>query len=307
MTRRLNWIIAIVLLLIALPYYWLLLDNRPGDARAKPVSIAQLRQLAGSLPGPRPSGVEMELVAWRRLPGNLLAAGSGLKRRLIGIMAFRLPVPGGKPIVIDSGITRADAEAMGLEAWLSERQAKVDQAMDQAGLILITHEHPDHLGGLIAWAGGETFGRAALNGPQKIEAGKQLHVAVTGAETKVTGQPYAIAPGVVVIPAPSHTPGSQMYFVRLAGGREYLFTGDIATMDASWRELRARSQLAGSIIAPEDRREVYAWLKTIRALAATDPGLVVVPGHDSDAILAVHRPSGINSGFVLSQIKAQAH
>ncbi|MFC0588958.1 MBL fold metallo-hydrolase [Novosphingobium aquiterrae] len=307
MTRRLNWTIAIVLLLFAVPYYWLLLDNRPGDAQAKPVSIAQLRQLADSLPGPHPASVEMELIGWRRLPGNLLAAGSGLKRRLIGIMAFRLPVPGGRAIVIDSGITRQDADAMGLEARLAERQDKVDQAMNQAGLILITHEHPDHIGGLIAWAGRDSFTKAALNGPQKIEVGNQLHVPVAGAEKTVTGQPYAIAPGVVVIPAPSHTPGSQMYFVRLASGREYLFTGDIATMDVSWRELRARSQLAGSVIAPEDRREVYAWLKTIRALAAADPGLVVVPGHDTGAILAVDRPTGIRNGFNLSQIKAPTH
>lgn len=307
MTRRLNWTIAIVLLLIALPYYWLLLDNRPGDARAKPVSIAQLRQLAQAMPGPHPAGVEMELIAWRRVPGNLFAAGTGLKRRLIGIMAFHLPVPGGRGIVIDSGLTARDAQDMGLEAWLGDRQAMVERAMDQAGLILITHEHPDHIGGLTGWAGQATFTKAALNGPQKIEAGKRLHIAVRDAATKVTGQPYAIAPGVVVIPAPSHTPGSQMYFVQLASGREYLFTGDIATMEASWRELRARSRLVGDMLAPEDRGEVYAWLMTIRALKAAAPGLVVVPGHDAVAVLSVTQPTGIREGFDLSQIKAATH
>ena len=63
--------------------------------------------------------------------------------------------------------------------------------------------------------------------------------------TVQAGAPQAVAPGVVVIPAPSHTLGSQMVFVKLADGREFLFAGDIATMASSWRELRARSRLIG--------------------------------------------------------------
>ena len=43
MTRRLNWFLLAMLVLFGGPYYWLLIDNRPGDAAAKPVSITQLR------------------------------------------------------------------------------------------------------------------------------------------------------------------------------------------------------------------------------------------------------------------------
>jgi glyoxylase-like metal-dependent hydrolase (beta-lactamase superfamily II) len=114
------------------------------------------------------------------------------------------------------------------------------------------------------------------------------------------GAAQAVAPGVVVIPAPSHTPGSQMIFVRLANGREYLFTGDIATLDSSWRELRARSRLVGDVLAPEQRGEVFAWLRTIRALKAQAPGMVVVPGHDIEAISDPLAMTGITRGFVAS-------
>ena len=111
--------------------------------------------------------------------------------------------------------------------------------------------------------------------------------------------PIAIAPGVVVIPAPSHTPGSQMVFVRLAGGREYLFAGDIATMAQSWRELRARSRLIGDWLAPENRGEVFAWLRTIRALKAEAPRLEVVAGHDYEWIDHREGHRGIREGFGL--------
>jgi hypothetical protein len=48
MTRRLNWFLLAMLVLFGGPYYWLLIDNRPGDAAAKPVSITAVAQL-GSL------------------------------------------------------------------------------------------------------------------------------------------------------------------------------------------------------------------------------------------------------------------
>jgi len=150
MTKRLNLVLLALFLLIGIPSYWLLIDNRPGDAEPKPVSVAQLRTLAASIPGDAPTGVEMELVAFRRLPGTLFVAGSGLKRKLIGVMSFRLPVPGKGPIVIDSGLNAEAAEAMGMESFDPKGWQRIGAALRQASLVLITHEHADHLGGVVS-------------------------------------------------------------------------------------------------------------------------------------------------------------
>lgn len=314
MTKRLNWAIVIVLLVIGLPYYWLMLDNRPGNMAVQPLTMSQLRSLASSLPGAAPSGIEMEQIALRDTPSNLFAAGSGLHKVSMAIMAFRLPVSGGKPIVIDSGFVRANAEAMGITTWRADRQAAVDRAMDEAGLVLFTHEHPDHIGGMMAWAKSrhaanpQTLAKVRMNTAQFNFANAALHLPPTELPPpQAAYAPFALAPGVVVIPAPSHTPGSQMIYVRLANGREYLFTGDIATLDISWRQLRARSHLIGTFFAPEDRGAVYAWLKTVKALKAANHGLFIVPGHDAGAILATEAHSGIREGFDLSQINAAVH
>lgn len=301
MTRRLNLILLALVLVIGLPTWWLLLDNRPGDSPAKPLRIEQLRTLAASLPGPAPSAVEMELVAFRRLPGNLFAAGSGFKRRLIGVMVFRLPVAGGKPVVIDSGLSAAASAEMGMEKYYPEAQARVNAALRDAGTIVLTHEHADHLGGVVALGDPAVLGKVRFNRDQ-LPGNRWTDLlrwpqGPLPAPTIAGSAPIAVAPGVVVIPAPSHTPGSQMVFVRLADGREYLFAGDIATMAQSWRELRARSRLIGDWLAPENRSEVFAWLRTMRALKAEAPRLEIVAGHDYEWIDHREGKRGIRDGF----------
>ena len=289
MTKRLNILLFVLLLLFGVPYYWLLIDNRPGNAVAKPISIGQLRALAAAKPGFAPIQVEVELVAYRRLPGALFVAGNGIKRRLIGVMVWRLPVPGSGPVVIDSGMNAEAAKAMGMESFSSEAWAKVEQALDEASQIVITHEHADHLGGVVSLGRRDLLDRVRFN-PQQLPGNRWTDLLAWPQgdlpQPSINGTaPVAIAPGVVVIPAASHTDGSQMVFVRLADGREFLFTGDIATMAQSWQELRARSRLIGDHLAPESRGEVFAWLKTIRALKAQSPGLIVLPGHDFEWLI----------------------
>ncbi len=289
MTKRLNILLFVLLLLFGVPYYWLLIDNRPGNAVAKPISIGQLRALAAAKPGFAPIQVEVELVAYRRLPGALFVAGNGIKRRLIGVMVWRLPVPGSGPVVIDSGINAEAAKAMGMESFSPEAWTKVEQALDEASQIVITHEHADHLGGVVSLGRRDLLERVRFN-PQQLPGNRWTDLLAWPQgdlpQPSINGTaPVAIAPGVVVIPAASHTDGSQMVFVRLADGREFLFTGDIATMAQSWQELRARSRLIGDHLAPESRGEVFAWLKTIRALKAQSPGLIVLSGHDFEWLI----------------------
>jgi glyoxylase-like metal-dependent hydrolase (beta-lactamase superfamily II) len=301
MTRRLNWFLFGLFVLLGAPFYWLLVDNRPGDVAAKPVTMAQLRGLAAAKPGPAPTGVQVELVTYRRLPGTLFVAGGGIKRRLIGVMAWRLPVPGQGPIVIDSAMDAKAAKAMGMEEFDPSAWQRVEAALASASHIVITHEHPDHLGGLVGPDQRALLDKAILN-PNQLPGNRWTNLLPWPnpplPKPMITGTtPVAIAPGVVVIPAASHTEGSQMIFVRLADGREFLFTGDIATSAQNWEELRARSRLIGDYIAPENRSEVFAWLKTIRALRAQSPELVILPGHDFEWLIRPENRDKVTFGF----------
>src|SRR5438105_15902662 len=106
-------------------------------------------------------------------------------------------------------------------------------AMRSASLIDVKHEHLDHIGGLLAQPNlkrllavtklnkeqvdnlaryAPNYPRAAFKGYAPIDYEKYL----------------VIAPGVVLIRAPGHTPGSQMIDVKEAGGTEYLILGHVA-------------------------------------------------------------------------------
>ena len=300
MTRRLNWIMLLLILAIGLPYYWFLLDNSGAALPAKPITIAELRRLAAAIPGEAPYAVEAERAAFRRLPGNLMVAGSGMKRKLVGYMAFRLLVRGGRSVMIESGITSAVAAASSAEQFNLSAQARIDRELDQAGMILVTHEHPDHLGALAAH-GGSALQQAWLNPGQVPPAAMAAKLQWNGPvpPPRITGQgPQAVAPGVVVIPAPnSHTPGSQLIYVRLSDGHELLFAGDNSSFAQNWQELRGRSRLVETWFAPENRAEVFAWLKTIRALKRQAPGLLVVPGHDWEWLENPANAPGVRIGF----------
>ncbi len=79
MRRRYKLLLAL-LVLVGVPYYWLLVDNRPGNARPATIDIAEARRLSATIPGPLPEVVRIQQVGWRRVPGALFVAGGGLKR-----------------------------------------------------------------------------------------------------------------------------------------------------------------------------------------------------------------------------------
>lgn len=300
MTHRLNLFLLFLAVVIGLPFYWLMLANPTRDIAPRPISMAQLRSLAAQIPGQRPTGAEMLHVGWKLVPGNLYAAGSGMKRRLLGVLVFRLTVPGGG-IVIDSGVSGQLGTAMGLDGVLDMRQREAERWMEGAGLILATSERPFHLGGLAAYAGQReaavALAHARLNRwqvPGQTDDDYTTWPSTLVLRPAITAAaPVAVAPGVVVIPTGNPTPGSQMIYARLADNREMLFAGDVAPFEVNVTELRVRSNLLDRGVQGEARREAMRWLVTLRRLKREAPRMVIVPAHDFEWLHDPMQHSGV--------------
>jgi len=303
MTHRLNLFLLVLALVIGAPYYWLLLDNPSTRVSPHALRLVDLRRLAESLPGARPTALAATIIAWDRTPGTFLAAGSGIKRRLYGVMSFRLEVPGRGPIVIDSGTTGRLAAARGHEAFDKRRQDLVDGDMRESSLIVATDESSDSLGGLAALA--------ATSHPAPALSVARLNAAQAPTASRAGGLPWprgldlpdslppggarALAPGVVLIPTGAPSPGSQMVYLRLANGREYLLAGPVAPYQINVTQLRTRSHLLDLLQGRQDGAGTMRWLVTIRDWLREDPDLYLVAGHDIMGLIGRDWPSGITN------------
>jgi glyoxylase-like metal-dependent hydrolase (beta-lactamase superfamily II) len=289
-----NRIALALIVLIAVPYYWLLMERGPTSAPMLPIDLARLRAEAAKVPGPRPQAVEYAVVASQRTPGTLLVAGGGLKTEETGVFVWRLVTPGGDTI-INAGLTQDQALASGFANFDGSVQTAVVDWLSKAQRILFTSEDIDHIGGLVALvpSAGEVAGKVAANDAQ-IRAIGQLDprlakalaapvepLSLSRPASKVASKGYAaLAPGIAAVRTPGHLPGSQMIYVQLQDGREYLFAGDTAPMRRNVSWLRPRSRYAAHWQGSEDRSATMGWIKGLAALQTRYPRLKLVFGHD---------------------------
>lgn len=275
-----------LILLVAAPYYWLLMDPGSGSVPARSIDIARLRALADSQSGPRPVAIEYASVATSSGPGTILVAGGGLKTDETAVFVWRLITPGGDT-VINTGLSETQAVASGYGQYRPEIQATANDWVHAARRILFTSEEVDHLGGLVMLMVTDSEAAAKVTGnAEQLTALRQFAPAMAKAlppPLKALTEPpgyAAIAPGIAAVRTPGHLPGAQMIYVRLQDGREYLFVGDTAPMRRNVEWQRPRSRYSAQWVGNEDRAATFAWIKGLGELHAREPGIKLVYGHD---------------------------
>jgi len=242
--------------------------------------LAAIRAMSRVLPGELPLAVNGVKVAASIRPRKFVIEGGDDTPVTMPRTAFQIVYPDCS-VMIDSGLDKATHASFSPdkpEPYFAEQFAKLQRALAKARLIVLTHHHADHVAGVLCapnfseLAGKTIITRGVadclMNTPQALERFIILDYP----------QYYPVAPGVVLIRSPGHSPDSQMVFVRLQSGREILHSVDSAWIMDNIMEVKGKA-------APwvkEDVPAVMAQLRWLKAVAETEKNVTILVTHDDE-------------------------
>jgi glyoxylase-like metal-dependent hydrolase (beta-lactamase superfamily II) len=251
--------------------------------------LADIRRVATLIPGRKPLRINVLKFAESHRTRNFSVKGEPATPSVQARTVFQVVYADGN-VMVDAGMDLPMHKQIGRgaeEPYFAEQAQQVDKALRGARAIIFTHEHGDHVTGVI-----RTPYLAEL-APKTILTRAQVHTLETTPQfpdlriTEEQAQRYhiidydqymAFAPGWVLIKAPGHTPGSQMMFITLDSGREYLLIGDAAWHMDSVRKVTGKD--APWIV--EDTSAVNDQLKWLNGLYNSEKNLVIIASHDDD-------------------------
>lgn len=291
-----------VLVVAAIPaYFWLFTQSAVPDEGSFSIDLAQVRALAGSMPGDKPKEIRFEPIGHMDVPSTGVVAGSGWSSTSLTFYAYQLAFEG-KTGLVDTGMDQKTAEGTHAKDFDAAAFGRVTQAIGAADFVVVTHEHYDHIGGLATLENVAAVMPKVKLTKEQLSVPKKMDPLVFPAKALEGYTPLsydavtAIAPGVVLIKAPGHTPGSQIVYVQRADGAEYLFLGDVAWHQQNVDEVRTRARLA-TLVMGEDRGGVLLQLKELNRIQAAEKNVHLVPGHDAPRIAELVAGGFLKQGF----------
>lgn len=280
--------------------------------RRERTSLPNLEQAKEAVEGPNgPTRVSYINTASQVMPrSGVLDPGKDPSPSLPYTMShpsFVLEWPDGKILLVDAGMTRKGAEDFGanIEALggadkiqvLTPTAEALGDARRRVKGAIFTHLHTDHVDGMPEVCRGlpapvDVFmSEAQLERPNYttrpghslMHSTECLNLEKLGglALKKVDG-----FPGVFVVAAGGHTPGSQIILAGIGEGdqrRLYAFTGDtVNNVDGITYDI-PKPLLYRTLIVPEDEERQHELRLWLRELHDKD-GFILVPAHDQNQI-----------------------
>lgn len=294
-------------LVLAGLWRWLDASEPVPEQTSYRIDLDALHRLAASLPGPKPRAIRSLLVAEASLPRGVIFAGEPFTPQPNVHQVFQL-VWDDRFALIDTAFPPSLFEKVGAFGdgsgrYYTDAWAQLSRALAAADFIVVTHEHFDHLAGAGVLAP-ERAGHLRLNAGQLANTraldDSEIPAALRAALTALPEvEAQALAPGVVLLAAPGHTPGSQLVYVERADGRTALFLGDVAWNAEQIRQLHYRPRLVTYVLG-ENRAQVLDEFRALHELGTSHPEVAQVVSHDPDQRAALIADSLLADGLELA-------
>ena len=277
-------------------------DLIPRESEPYPANLLQrVRQAATTVPGALADAINFVKVAESHRTYAAVIEDGSEDPFISARSAFQIVYPDGS-IMLDSGMDETVHRFYGfgrVEPYWPDVNDTVQAALRRAQLIIITHEHGDHVAGVLR---SDYRDELAPNTILTKDQVRTLSLAPQLPEITLTpaqARDYIVvdyelilpvAPGVVLIKSPGHTHGHQMVYAQLAGGQEFLFIGDIGWSLDNITELKLRpaATIARVKEDPQALMHQMTWIKQVM----DEDGLIVVPSHD-DRLLTRYAEEGL--------------
>lgn len=302
--RSVGLVVVALGVLFGVAYWWYFLESSAPSGKFD-LDVAELRSLANSIQAEKPIAVRVEHVGSGEFSLAIGIAGGAWTPSEVPFQSYQIVYNGAGSVIVDTGLDRKTASVGGPPKFYDDAAyADVLKAMDSSAHIVVTHEHFDHLGGLATAPNVRALMAKAILTTEQVHSTAPADIvakipgeALQGYQPLSYDKYHVVAPGVVLIKSPGHTPGSQMVFVQLQNGAEYLFLGDVAWKMANVDLVRERPRAVTEFFLKEDRVAVALELAAIKALKDANPTLHIVPGHDRAVLDEALAAGWMTKGF----------